>query len=155
MTPVPSAATQTPKSRIKSTHDKYEPTFIFFQVRLRLTKLVCPLRSLCLWVSSQSGIPVLPISTCELLHIFQSLNQNVTSSMTPSLIPQIRMNLCFLWGSLSIICAVLCLVTQSCPTLYNPMDGSPPGSSVHGILQARILEWVAIPSSRGSSPPRD
>ena len=36
-----------------------------------------------------------------------------------------------------------------------PMDCSPPGSSVHGIFQARILEWVAISSSRGSSPPRD
>ena len=45
---------------------------------------------------------------------------------------------------------------QSCPTLCNPMDYIPPGSSVHGILQARILEWVAISSSsRGSSPPRD
>ena len=38
---------------------------------------------------------------------------------------------------------------------YNPMDCSPPGSSVHGILQARILEWVAIPFSRGSSLLRD
>ena len=36
---------------------------------------------------------------------------------------------------------------QSCPTLCNPIDGSPPGSSVPGILQARILEWVAIPFS--------
>ena len=44
---------------------------------------------------------------------------------------------------------------QSCPTLCDPMDCSPPGSSIHGILQARILEWVAIPFSRGSSPPRD
>ena len=44
---------------------------------------------------------------------------------------------------------------QSCPPLCNPMDCSPPGSSVHGILQARILEWAAIPSSRGSSQPRD
>ena len=44
---------------------------------------------------------------------------------------------------------------QSCLTLCDPMDGSPPGSSVHGILQARILEWVAMPSSRGSSQPRD
>ena len=35
-------------------------------------------------------------------------------------------------------------VTQSCLTLCDPMDGSPPGSSIHGILQARILEWVAI-----------
>ena len=39
---------------------------------------------------------------------------------------------------------------QSCLTLCDPMDRSPPGSSVHGILQARILEWVAMPSSRGS-----
>ena len=41
------------------------------------------------------------------------------------------------------------LVTQSCPTLCNPMDFSPPGSSLHGILQARILERIAISSSRG------
>ena len=46
-------------------------------------------------------------------------------------------------------------VTQSCPPLCDPMDCSPPGSSVHGILQARILEWVAIPFSRGSSWTRD
>ena len=44
---------------------------------------------------------------------------------------------------------------QSCPTLSDLMDCNPPGSSVHGILQARILEWVGMPSSRGSSPPRD
>ena len=43
------------------------------------------------------------------------------------------------------------LVTQSCPTLCHLMDRSPPDSSVHGILQARILEWVAIPFSRGYS----
>ena len=42
-----------------------------------------------------------------------------------------------------------------CPTLCNPLDCSPPGYSVHGILQARILEWVAISYSRGSSQPRD
>ena len=44
---------------------------------------------------------------------------------------------------------------QSCPTLCDPIDCNPPGSSVHGILQARILEWVAISYSRGSSRPRD
>ena len=50
----------------------------------------------------------------------------------------------------------LCVsVTQSCPALCHPMDCSPSGSSVHGILQARRLEWVAISSSRGSSLPRD
>ena len=46
------------------------------------------------------------------------------------------------------------LVAQSCPTLCNSMDCSLPGSSVHGILQARILEWVAVPFSRGSSETR-
>ena len=47
------------------------------------------------------------------------------------------------------------LVAQSCPTLCNPMHYSPPGSSVHRILQASILEWVAMPFSWGSSRPRD
>ena len=42
----------------------------------------------------------------------------------------------------------MCLVAQSFQTLCDPMDSSPAGSSVHGILQARILEWVVIPSSR-------
>ena len=46
-------------------------------------------------------------------------------------------------------------VTQSCPTLCDPMDCSLPGSSVHGILQARILEWVAILFFGGSSQPWD
>ena len=46
-------------------------------------------------------------------------------------------------------------VAQSCPTLSSPMDCSPPGFSVHGILQVRILEWITLPSSRGSSRPRD
>ena len=46
-------------------------------------------------------------------------------------------------------------VAQSCPTLCDPMDCSLPGSSVHGIFQARILEWVAISFSRESSQPRD
>ena len=47
------------------------------------------------------------------------------------------------------------LMLQSCLTLCDPMDSSPPGSSVSGILQARILKWVAISSSRGSSQPMD
>ena len=46
-------------------------------------------------------------------------------------------------------------VTQSCSTLCNPMDCSLPGFSVHGILQARILEWITISFSRGSSQARD
>ena len=46
------------------------------------------------------------------------------------------------------------LVAQSCLTLCNPMDCSSPGSSIYGIFQARILEWVVILFSRGSSPPK-
>ena len=49
----------------------------------------------------------------------------------------------------------LCLAAQLCLTLCEPTDCSPPGSSVHDILQAKILESAAMPSSRGSSQPRD
>ena len=55
---------------------------------------------------------------------------------------------------IQIICCY-CLVTKCSPTLCDPMDCSPPGPPVHGISQARILEWVAISFSRGSSQPRD
>ena len=44
------------------------------------------------------------------------------------------------------VCVCVCVCTQLCLTFCDPMDCSPPGSSVHGISQARILEWVAIPS---------
>ena len=50
---------------------------------------------------------------------------------------------------------VFVLVAKLCPTLLQPLDGSPPCSSVHGISQARILEWVPMPSSRGSFQPGD
>ena len=53
------------------------------------------------------------------------------------------------------VCIHMCLVTQSCPNLCNPMDCSLPGSSIHGIILARILEQVAISFSRGSSQLRD
>ena len=61
-------------------------------------------------------------------------------------------------GSLPSCAVGMCmcvLLAQWCPTLCDPMDCSPPGSSVHEISQARILEWAAIPFSRGSSRPRD
>ena len=53
----------------------------------------------------------------------------------------------------AVVCC--CLVTKSCPTRCDPMDYSPPGSFVHGISQAGILEQVAISVSLGSSQPRD
>ena len=63
-----------------------------------------------------------------------------------------------MWYMLQIYSGIGILCKPSCFNhvwLCDPMDFSPPGSSVHGILQARILEWVAMPSSRGSSQPRD
>ena len=61
----------------------------------------------------------------------------------------------FLEGSVYINCKWVSEVAQSCLTLCDTVDCSPAGSSIHGILQARILEWVAISFSRGSSLPRD
>ena len=72
--------------------------------------------------------------------------------------PQLRPCMCVGVSHSVCVCVCVCvcvLVIQLCPTLCNPIDYSPPGSSVHGILQARILEWVWFPSSRGSSQPRD
>ena len=63
---------------------------------------------------------------------------------SPSPDPRLRVHTC-----------VRAKLLQSCLTLCDSMNYSPPGSSVHGILQARTLEWVAMPFSRGSSPPRD
>ena len=64
-----------------------------------------------------------------------------------------KVSLLSLWLCFSVYVCVL--VAKSCLTLCDPMDCGPPGSSVHGMLQARILEWVAILFSRGSSRPRD
>ena len=47
------------------------------------------------------------------------------------------------------LAAAAAKLLQSCPTLHDPIDGSPPGSSIHGIFQARVLEWVAIAFSAG------
>ena len=59
------------------------------------------------------------------------------------------------WGSCKRNHCCCCLVAKLCPTFCDPADCSPPGSSVHGILQARALEWVAISFSRGPSLLRD
>ena len=70
--------------------------------------------------------------------------------------------LCLIWGEWKlpvfhnvVWCCACMLVTQLCPTLCNSMDCSLPDSSVHAMFQARILEWVAVPFSRGSSWSRD
>ena len=89
---------------------------------------------------SRLVITFIPRSKCLLISCLQSPSAVI---LEPSKIP-FYMHV--------VLCAKL---LQSCLTLYDPMDCSLPGSSVHGISQARILEWVAMSSSRGSSQPRD
>ena len=67
---------------------------------------------------------------------------------------QIRMHHLCTYSS-SVVIPLHAKLLQSCPTLCDSMNCSLPGSSVHGILQARILEWVAVPFSRGASQLRD
>ena len=64
---------------------------------------------------------------------------------------------CSIFINVSVLNTLIFLMfgVQSCLTLCHPVDCSPPGSSVHGILQAIILECIAVPFSRGSSRPRD
>ena len=78
------------------------------------------------------------VNIAEGIHEFQGFNPSYLLSQYPK------------WGF------TVCMRAQSLrlsPTLCDPMECSPPGSSVCGILQARVLEWVAVPSSRGSSNP--
>ena len=84
------------------------------------------------WVQGESGYK----------HLFFSMASSIGLIVTRSQKP----------------CSCLCVcvwITQSCPTFCDPTNCSPPGFSVHGIVQARILESIAIPFSRGSSQPRD
>ena len=69
--------------------------------------------------------------------------------------PKIQVSPASLRTPLGFLASVHAKSFHSCPTFCDPMDSSPPGSSVHEILQARILEWVAMSSSRGSSLPGD
>ena len=96
------------------------------------------------------GLSLDPLMTCNCstLEIYKSY----TSSWSRTDVLQKRF--CFVLAG-SIVKMYFVIVAWSCLSLCNPMDCSSPGSSVHGILQARILEWVAMPSSRESSWPRD
>ena len=85
--------------------------------------------------------------TCDEDNVRQSwVSPSAVNGQTPTSFPHTSV--------LSIVCCCY-LVPKSCLTLCDPMDCSPLGSSVHGILQVNKLEWVATPSSRGFSPPRD
>ena len=91
-------------------------------------------------------------SMCLCISDIKSLEKNKSTS------DKIHSSL-YKFSSISFICLCLSLylyiIAQSCLTLCNPMDCSLTSSSVHGIFQARILEWVAIYFSKGSSQPRD
>ena len=89
------------------------------------------------------------VSKTEIVESAFYVHQGWKLTPTLSILFQIQKVICYRLRS------GLCVCVQSCPTLCNPIDYSLPDSSVHGILQARTLEWVAISSSRGSSWPRD
>ena len=85
------------------------------------------------------------------VYVSRLLSQFVPASSAASLYPHVSsVRLCLYSHpenrSLYLLQVMLCLVAQSCPTLCDHMGCSPPGSSVRGILQARVLEWVAMPS---------
>ena len=93
-------------------------------------------------------------------HPFPELSQTDTLSLLKSHAPSLPQpwphHLLPVSVGFDPLCACLCATSvQSCQTLCDPMDCSPPGSLVHGTLQARILEWVAMPSSRRSFQLRD
>ena len=112
-----------------------------------------------------------PIHTALLLQLLSSKNTSWTTSAgivrkslstrkRPANIPLSCGRQCarFVNRFFSVLMASECVRAQRlqlCPTLWDPMDYSPPASSVHRILQARTWEWVAMPSSKGSSQPRD
>ena len=84
--------------------------------------------------------------------------ENILKSKKLASLPKYETHLYNLWFNNCLRQLLVCVRSQSLqprPTLCDPTDCSPPSSSIHGILQARILEWVAMPSSRGSSPPRN
>ena len=105
---------------------------------------------LSLWGSSAGSVSSIPgqgtRDPCAILWMKSAVNEALRRELNKT--TGVGWQLCWEHG----LCAKS---IQSCPTLCDPLDCSSPGFSVHGILQAGILEWVAVSSSRGSSPPRD
>ena len=91
---------------------------------------------------------------CELYLNFKKLHEKGKAISLGSLSDPLEIGLSFEHTCVC-VCVCVCTHTQSCPTLCNPMDCSLPGSSAHGIFQARIMEQVAISYCRGSFQPRD
>ena len=112
-----------------------------------------PLSGSCIWSLSRR---VRRAESCRSLHAYSALPEYVhTHAHTHTHTLTLTHTLTVIPSHSVCPCAVCAKSLQSCPALCDLMDCSLPGSSAHGILQARILEWVAVPSSRGSPPPRD
>ena len=93
---------------------------------------------------------------CKIFIFFKGLKYNAAHLVwCPCMGLQVKENMCFYLGITFSFWQCRMSWIQSCPTLCDPVDCSLPGSSIHGILQARVLEWVAISFSRGSFRPRD
>ena len=142
-----------------------EPDFCGIFISLLET---CPIPLFCLYLTDHKAESTIKLLNLPILEIFldfirpNGINQEWESSFVFVLKPADRGLLsCSLkkvgkkWNIAQKMIYVCVLVTQLCPTLCNPTDGSLPGSSVHRILQARILEWVTSFFFRGSSWSRD
>ena len=102
------------------------------------------------WTTGFSAVPRMNCAPVTFGHWIRSLFlPHLSVRVALTLLSRLTSIVSYRWSR------CLHVYAQSCPTLCHPLDCSPPGSSVHGILQARILEWVAMPSSRGPSWPRD
>ena len=108
-----------------------------------------------LFFSWNPAVQILPPTVYILFTIYRNVNQMYFSPLLRLLCGTINDYLDGLDWVPPVKCCCCCFVTKLCLTLCELMDYSSPGSSVHGILQTRILEWVAIPVSRGFSPPRE
>ena len=100
-------------------------------------------------LSENLPIPGGPTPTWRCTEAGEDSRSNVPKS------PRSHPSCVYSWSSPHPLFLASCVHAQLCHTLCDPMDCSTTGSSVRGILQARILEWVAIPVSRGPSQPRD
>ena len=132
--------------------------FIWVQACLRINCRLHNLRSHALYSQFSAFVPTsVPTSGYAGSRSYMTCLLR-SSSLASQRSPGIASTICLLDGmQIKIMCVCSCIRERAylCPTLCDPMDCSPPSSSVHGISQARILEWVAMSSSRESSRPRD
>ena len=109
-------------------------------------RLGAPARALCRWAWFVSWVLYFPNPFPD--------HQPVMTLPNGIFHENLNVSACFLFFKVG-ISVYVCTCAQSCPTLCDPMSYSPAASPVHGVLQVRMLEWVAVPSSRGSSRPWD